>query len=142
MTKTEVNEFLSKCRVFYIATVDEEGNPKVRPFGAHLMDDGELWFMTQRKGNKVYGQILAHPRVEITGYAEKHWIRLTGDAEFNDDRELAKKFIAAAPMAAQKAFQNDLFLAFASKNTMPFRLKNATCSYNTFFRKGKDIPVE
>ena len=142
MTKKEIDDFLTSCHVFYFATVDAEGNPKVRPFEAHLLVDGELWFMTQKEGNKVYGQILDHPRVEICGYAEKHWIRLTGDAEFKDDRELAQKFIAAAPMGAKKAFQNKLFLSFASRNTMPFRLKNATCSINTFFKKGKDLPVE
>ena len=142
ITKKEIDDFLKKCHVFFVATVDEEGNPRVRPFGAHLLVDDEIWFMTQRKGNKVYGQMLAHPRIEICGYSEKFWIRLTGDVEFCDDRELAKKFIEAAPMGAKKIFQNGLVLSLVSKNTMPFRLKNMACSYNRFFKNGNDMSIE
>lgn len=40
MRNEEIGDFLKKCQVFFIAT-DDDGQPRVRPFGAYLLTDGK-----------------------------------------------------------------------------------------------------
>ncbi len=75
----EVLEFLKKCGVFYIATCDETGHPRVRPFGAVCSYQDKLYFVTNNQ-KAVYRQLLAEPRVEISGRFQGQWIRITGNA--------------------------------------------------------------
>ena len=41
----EVYEFLKKCGVFYLATIDKD-KPRVRPFGALNIYNGKLYLQT------------------------------------------------------------------------------------------------
>lgn len=132
MNKEIVNSYLEKARVFYVATVDQEGNARVRPFGAHLYENGELYFMTPKMGNKVYGQMKAHPQMEICAFVGREWIRLEGEAEFLEDLELAKKFAAAAPGGAQRKMQDDEATKRSLQFITPFKLNNATVTVYSF----------
>lgn len=41
----ELLKFLEKNPVFYLAT-DDEGQPRVRPFGFHMVFDGKFYMVT------------------------------------------------------------------------------------------------
>ena len=141
MRVNEIADFLKKCHVFFIAT-DDGGQPRVRPFGAYVAANGELYFMTTA-GKAVYEQIRRNPRVEISGYTEGEWIRLTGEAEFLDDPELRKAFVKASPERARMFYKmpkaarklllekmpglKNMFTPDSDYKTdlWPFRLKNA-----------------
>lgn len=45
----ETYEFLKDAGIFYLATVDEEGNPRVRPFGALAYVNDTIFLLLQRK---------------------------------------------------------------------------------------------
>lgn len=113
----EVAEFLKKCRVFYVATV-EDGQPRVRPFGAHLYRDGRLYFMTSAN-KKVYRQLLENPRLELCSYLEGEWLRLTGEAEFLEDDELKKAFLANSPERARMFYKMPRIAQKALLKKMP-----------------------
>lgn len=84
----EVYEFLKKCGVFYLATVD--GNePRVRPFGALNIFEDKLYLQTG-KSKKVSQQIAKNPHVELCGMADGKWIRVKGEL-VRDDRIIAKE---------------------------------------------------
>ena len=59
----EMVKALQQTGVFAVATV-ENGEPKVRPFGAVAEFEGKLYLCT---GNQkaVYRQIKAHPQVQM-----------------------------------------------------------------------------
>lgn len=61
-----VLEFLNNAKTWYLATVDEQGNPQVRPFGAQHIFEGKLYIQTGLK-KEVAKQMLAHPQVAISG---------------------------------------------------------------------------
>ncbi len=83
----EVYDFLKKCGVFYIATMD--GNrPRVRPFGAINLFEDKLYLQTGKK-KEVSKQIEANPLVEISGMADGKWIRLSCTL-IRDERREAK----------------------------------------------------
>lgn len=91
----EVFDFLKKCKVFFIATVD--GNkPRVRPFGAINIFDGKLYIQTGKIKN-VSKQMETNPYVEISGFYEGKWIRLEGKVVRDDRREAKVSMLDANP---------------------------------------------
>ena len=91
----KIVEELKKTGVFYIATVDQGGQPRVRPFGAVAEFEGKVYFCT---GNQkaCYAQMLAEPRTEISGMApDGTWIRVTGKLVRDDRDEARAAFLEA-----------------------------------------------
>lgn len=86
----EVYEFLKKCGTYYLATVDGD-EPRVRPFGTAEIFEGHLYIQTG-KVKDVFKQIMNNPNVEICGFIDGKWIRITGKL-INDDRVEAKKYM-------------------------------------------------
>ena len=84
----EVYDFLKKCGVFYLATIDKD-KPRVRPFGALNIFEDKLYLQTVKSKN-VSKQIQANNNVEICGFTEGKWIRIETKL-VRDDRLVAKK---------------------------------------------------
>ena len=120
----EVLEFLKKAGVWYLATVDENGNPQVRPFGAQNIFEGKLYIQTGLKKN-VARQMLAHPQIAISGMAKGKWIRLNAEAVHDERIEAQQSMLDANPSL------KDIYTA-GDGNTAVFYLKNATASICSF----------
>lgn len=71
----EVYEFLKKCGTFYLATVEEGGQPRVRPFGLVNLFEDKLYFLTGKVKN-VSKQIAANNKVEICCFDGTTWLRV------------------------------------------------------------------
>ncbi len=84
----EVCKFLKECQTYYLATV--EGNePKVRPFGTINIFEDKLYIQTGKSKN-VSKQIQNNNNVEICGFNNGMWLRVSGKL-IRDDRVEAKK---------------------------------------------------
>ena len=78
---SKVKDFLAEAGIFFMATVDGD-QPKLRPLGAFLEEDGKLIFGVGDFKN-VYRQMRANPLVEIAACKKDgHWLRYTGRAVF------------------------------------------------------------
>ena len=86
----EIREFLKKCGVYYLATIDNN-MPRVRPFGTIEIYDNHLYIQTGKSKN-VSKQISVNPNVELCGFFENKWIRVSGRL-ISDDRIEAKKYM-------------------------------------------------
>ena len=96
MTNVEkVSEFLDKAKLFYFLTTDGE-QPKGRPFGFHILDDGKLYFGTGTFKN-CYKQLLANPHVEILAVSGGEFMRYDGKVKIVKSEELLKKVRGAMP---------------------------------------------
>ena len=84
----EVWKFLKECGVYFLATTDND-QPRVRPFGTIEIFEDRLYIQTG-KSKSVSKQIEKNPKVEICGYKDGRWIRVTGKL-VRDDRIEAKK---------------------------------------------------
>lgn len=84
----EVQEFLKKCGVYYLATIDGD-KPRVRPFGTAEIFENHLYIQTG-KNKDVFKQIEKNPNVELSGFVDGKWIRVEGNLVL-DDRVEAKK---------------------------------------------------
>ncbi len=86
----EIKEFLKKCGVYYLSTIDN-GKPRVRPFGTIEIYDNHLYIQTG-KSKDVSKQININPNVELCGFIDGKWIRVSGKLII-DDRIEAKKYM-------------------------------------------------
>lgn len=119
----EVYNFLKKCGVFYIATVEGD-QPRVRPFGAVNIFEGKLYFQTAKSKN-VSKQMQINPKVAISGMAEGKWIRLEGEV-VRDDRYEAK-----ADMLENNPELKSIYSA-EDDNTEVIYIKNAKAAICSF----------
>lgn len=85
----KIVEELKKAGVFYIATVDDDGQPRVRPFGAVAEFEGKVYICTNNT-KKCYAQMIANPKTEISAmHDDGTWIRISGEL-VRDDRDEAR----------------------------------------------------
>ena len=93
---SKLNDFLTECKTFFLATVDGDA-PKVRPLGAHMEMDGKVIFGIGDFKN-VYKQLVANPKAEIACCnATGLWLRYTGTAVFETDPKYAEAMLDGAP---------------------------------------------
>ncbi|MDR1820919.1 MAG: pyridoxamine 5'-phosphate oxidase family protein [Oscillospiraceae bacterium] len=88
-------EVLKKSGTFYVATL-ENNQPRVRPFGAVGEIDGSTYICLNNQ-KKVYQQLIANPKIEISGMFEGKWFRLWGKAVRDDRVEARTQMIEQNP---------------------------------------------
>jgi len=119
----ETYEFLKKCGVFYLATIDGD-KPRVRPFGALNIFEDKLYLQTGKVKN-VSKQIEINSNVEICGFCEGKWIRVEAKA-IRDERIEAKEAMLDNNPELKAMYQaND-------DNTEVLYLKDATATIYSF----------
>jgi uncharacterized pyridoxamine 5'-phosphate oxidase family protein len=116
-------QFLQKAGTFYLATVDGD-QPRVRPFGAVCEFEGKLYIVTNNEKD-CYKQMIANPKVEISGMAEGKWIRLSAEA-VRDDRREARHAMLEANASLRNMYNED------DGRVEVLYLKNATVSICSF----------
>jgi len=92
----EVFEYLKNAGVYYIASVDSDGKPHVRPFGSRAIYEGKFYiFMSFPK--KVYTQVMENGHVELAAMGKDgSWIRIAAKAVPELRIEMREKLIAAS----------------------------------------------
>ena len=95
---SEAYEFLKKCGIFYMLTVNGD-YPAGRPFGVVMEADGDLYVSTNDH-NQAHKQLRANGHVQIIAKQpdSRAWIRITGMAEECDDAALRKKMYDENPI--------------------------------------------
>ena len=118
-----VHAFLKKCGVYYLATVEGD-QPRVRPFGVAEIFEGKLYFLTGKR-KEVSKQMMANPKIEISGTSGRDWIRIEALA-VEDDRVEARQQILDAVPSLKGMYQAD------DGNCQVFYLKDATATFYSF----------
>ena len=129
---TEIYDFLKECNTFYLATV-EENQPRVRPFGTINIFENKLYIQTEKKKN-VSKQIQKNNKVEICGFKNGEWIRLSGQL-IRDDRIEAKK-----DMLDHYENLRGMYSEF-DDNTEVLYFKNLTATIYSFTHEPKTIKI-
>ncbi len=124
----ETYEFLKKCGVFYLATVDGD-KPRVRPFGALNIFEDKLYLETGKVKN-VSKQMEINPNIEICGFTEGKWIRIEATV-VRDERIEAKTSMIDNNPELKALYKPE------DPNTEVLYLKDATATIYSF----TDAPV-
>lgn len=118
-----VCKFLKEAGVYYLAT-DDNGQPRVRPFGTVNIFDGKLYIQTGRKKD-VSKQLHKNPKAEICAFKDGAWLRLACELTEDDRVEARKSMLDAYPELRHMYDEND-------GNTEVFYCKNATATFSAF----------
>jgi len=119
-----VYEFIKECKTYYLATVEENGQPRVRPFGTIDIFNGRLYIQTGKKKN-VSKQLAANPKAELCCFDGKRWLRLSGELVNDDSVEAKKHMLDNYPNLRGMYNEND-------DNTQVLYFKNATAVFTSF----------
>ena len=94
----QILEFLRSVPAFYVATVDEDNRPRVRPFSLVYEWDGKLSFGTNDT-KKVYRQLEKNPHVEICAFQPENgkWMRIFGKVEMFKSVETNRRIFETMP---------------------------------------------
>jgi uncharacterized pyridoxamine 5'-phosphate oxidase family protein len=119
----EVYEFLKKCGVYYLATVEGD-QPRVRPFGTIDLFEEKLYIQTG-KIKPVSKQMQANPKVEISAFDGTQWIRIAATVVRDDRIEPKTHMLDNYPnLKAMYSAEDD--------NTEVLYLKDATATFSSF----------
>ena len=86
----EILDFIWKNRDLALATVGEDGKPKVRVFQVMGIEDGRLLFATGPH-KRVYAELQGNPAVEILAFRGDVSVRISGCARFVDDADTQER---------------------------------------------------
>ncbi|NLO71194.1 MAG: pyridoxamine 5'-phosphate oxidase family protein [Porphyromonadaceae bacterium] len=126
----EVLEFLRNCGTFYLAT-DDDGRPRVRPFGAVAEFEEKLYIVTNNQKD-VYQQMKKNPKVEISGMSKGKWIRVSGTVEEDTRRE------ARVAMMNENTELSSMYSADDNLMTV-FYFPNGVATISSFTEEPKTI---
>ena len=128
---SKISDFLKETGVFFMATVDGD-QPKLRPLGAYIEEDGRIIFGVGDFKN-VYRQMKANPLVEIAACKPNgHWLRYTGKAVFETDPKYAEQMIEAAGLEM-------IYNEQTGNKLMTFHLEDATAVDIAVMGEGVDL---
>ena len=124
LTMQSVYDFIKECKTYYLATVEADGQPRVRPFGTIDIFNGKLYIQTGKKKN-VSKQLAANPKAELCCFDGKKWLRLSGELVNDDSVEAKKHMLDNYPNLRGMYNEND-------DNTQVLYFKNATAVFTSF----------
>lgn len=96
----EIIKFFTKAKMFFIATVDNDNQPRVRPFGGLLEYQGKLYFNTNST-KKVYNQLMSNSKIELCAFVEGKWMRVEASAERELNLVIKEEMLKAQPHVAK-----------------------------------------
>ncbi len=114
----DVLHFLSENSVQYLATVDEKGMPKVRPFMILAIRDKKVYFAVSTS-KLVYREIKNNPNIEFSSSSPTFdWVRVSGVAKFLQDEKLINELIGDSEIteSVYKKSSDDEFAIFYLDN--------------------------
>jgi uncharacterized pyridoxamine 5'-phosphate oxidase family protein len=92
----EVYNFLKDSKTFYLATMEGD-QPRVRPMGFIMLDEGRIYFSTDNT-KPMYRQMSANSKIEICAMAGGSWMRLSGRVVLDTSEETLAKALEVSPM--------------------------------------------
>ena len=102
MTRDQAIEFIKKTGIGYLATVDGNNSPCVRPMGIHTVYDDDIYFFTFKTTRKV-AEMAGNPQVEVVWATPQNLsqVRVKGKVMFVDDEAVQERFKGDNPMVAK-----------------------------------------
>ena len=125
-----VHDFLKKTDTYYLATVDGD-QPRVRPFGTINLFEGKLYIQTGKK-KEVAKQISDNPKVELTAFDGKDWLRVAATLVEDNRPEAQDSLLAAYPELRN-------IPAVKEGSSVVYYLKDAVATFYSFSGEPKEI---
>ena len=119
----KVYNFLNEAQTYYLATMDGD-QPRVRPFGTILMENGKLYIQTG-KSKDVSKQLAKNPKAEICAFMKGTWLRVSAELVNDDDHDVKVKMLDKMPQLKGMYSADD-------DNMQMLYLKDASATFSSF----------
>lgn len=126
----EVYEFLKKCGIYYLATIDGD-QARVRPFGTVEIFEGKLYIQTG-KVKDVSKQIQKNPKAELCAFDGSQWVRVSGKLVRDDRIEAKAHMLDCYPNLKDRYSAED-------DNTEVLYFEDATAVFSSFTEAPRTI---
>ena len=102
VTREQIIRYIQDCKFGYLATVDADNAPHVRPVGIYTVYGDCLYWFTLSNTRKV-SEIAANPQVEVvwSNLQEQSQVRISGQLVVETDEAIIQQFKADNPIVAQ-----------------------------------------
>ncbi len=100
------SRFIDATNLYYIATMDDNNQPRVRPFGTAMAYKDKLYIMTGKE-KKVSEQISKNNKVELCVFRDGNWMRITGELLDDDSREAKVAILEKIPILRNMYNEDD-----------------------------------
>jgi uncharacterized pyridoxamine 5'-phosphate oxidase family protein len=109
--------FIKENPMGFLATVDENGKPRVRGFGIMITEDNRILFGTSNK-RRTFSQLKVNPYAEwITKSKNSSTLRVSGDVVIEEDMQIKLSTIENNPVIKNMyAGREDEFEMFYLEN--------------------------
>ncbi|MCQ2606245.1 MAG: pyridoxamine 5'-phosphate oxidase family protein [Bacteroidales bacterium] len=120
----DVANYLDNIGIQFLATIGLDGKPKVRPMQYMILDDGKLWFCTNKEKD-VYKELQENPSLELCGCKleedeiQTPWIRFSAEAVFEERQDIRDAIIEKSSIINtlySNMRENPIFKVFYLKN--------------------------
>ena len=119
-----VYNYLNEAGTYFLATVDGD-QPRVRPFGTILMENGKLYIQTG-KSKDVSKQLAKNPKAEICACkSDGTWLRVNAELVNDDDHDVKVKMLDKMPQLKGMYSADD-------DNMQMLYMKNASATFSSF----------
>ncbi|MDM8162136.1 pyridoxamine 5'-phosphate oxidase family protein [Labilibaculum sp. K2S] len=109
-------KLLNQHKDLALATVNDQGSPKVRIFRIMQLNEQELFFSTA-KNKEVYLQLKENPKIEMVSWHDQVSIRVAGTAFFDVSDEMQLKIFEESKIL------QDIYQSVENPNLTFFRVK-------------------
>ncbi|MCW4019226.1 MAG: pyridoxamine 5'-phosphate oxidase family protein [Candidatus Bathyarchaeota archaeon] len=133
-------KFANENPTAYLATVDENGQPRVRALAMWYADKTGFYFQTGTM-KELYEQLKKNPKTEVCWFNNKLeggiMLRVTGNVEFLDDPKMREKVVE------DRQFLKAMGINASSQSLVIFRIAKGdayTWTWETNFAPKKMMP--
>lgn len=115
----EIVDFFKEAGKFFLAT-NEDGQPRVRPFGELLLYKENIYFNTNCK-KKVYKQLKDNPKVELCSFSKGKWMRVQAVVVEDKDIKVKQLMLESQP-AVKKMYEGkeEILVVFKLKQVQAY----------------------
>ncbi len=102
MRRDQVVAYIQEVQFGYLATMDGDGAPRVRPVGMHTIYGDQIYFFTFGTTRKV-AEIERNPQVEVVWckLQEQSQVRIRGKMTVEEDAAIQQQFKEDNPIVAK-----------------------------------------
>ena len=111
---------MKSAETYFLATVDENGEPRVRPFGTINLFEDRLYIQTGRKKD-VFRQLMNNEHFELCAFKDGEWLRVSGRLLEDPRHELYHCFFRQAAPIPQKFHTDRLMMQLFQQMNLPRR---------------------
>ena len=88
---------IKNAKTFFFATVDENNQPRVRPYNAVTLFEDKVYFYTNNHTH-AFKQMNVNPKIELCAMiSEDRWLRVSGKIVYDYRPEVKKAMLEANP---------------------------------------------